>query len=93
MKTDEIRENALKHAVNNAASYEGKAQVGPVVGKILGEFPELRPRSQEVVAIVKEVVSGRGAPWRSAGPSSWRRGGKRRRRSSLHWRTSTGSRW
>jgi len=57
MKPEEIRENALKHAVNNAASYEGKAQIGPVVGKILGEFPELRPRSQEVVAIVKQVVS------------------------------------
>jgi glutamyl-tRNA synthetase len=57
MNPDEIRENALKHAVNNAASYEGRAQVGPVVGKILGEFPELRPRSQEVVAIVKKVVS------------------------------------
>jgi glutamyl-tRNA synthetase len=57
MGSDEIRVAALKHAVHNAATHDGKAQNGPVMGRIMGEHPELRDRAKEVLAIVGEVVS------------------------------------
>jgi glutamyl-tRNA synthetase len=57
MGSDEIRSAALKYAVHNAATHEGKAQNSPVMGKIMGEHPELRNRAKEVAAIVGEVVS------------------------------------
>ncbi len=51
-----IRAVALKYAVHNAAIHEGKAQNGPVMGKIMGEHPELRDRAKEVATIVDEVI-------------------------------------
>ena len=57
MGSDEIRKSALKYAVYNAVRHEGKAQKGSIMGRILGETPELRSRASEVSAIVDVVLS------------------------------------
>ena len=51
-----LRETILRIALINAINYDGKAQVGPVIGKVLAEKPELKAKAKEVAALVKEVV-------------------------------------
>jgi glutamyl-tRNA synthetase len=53
---NELREIIRKFALLNAIKHDGKAQTGPVVGKVLAERPELRARAKELTALVKEVV-------------------------------------
>lgn len=52
----ELRETIRKFALLNAIKHDGKAQTGPVVGKVLAERPELRTRARELTALIKEVV-------------------------------------
>ena len=51
----------LKHTLQNAVSYNGKANTGAVIGKILSEKPELKNNittlSKEIQKIVSEVNS------------------------------------
>lgn len=51
----------LKHALQNAVNYNGKANTGAVIGKILSEKPELKNNistlSKEIQKIVNEVNS------------------------------------
>jgi len=56
MSSDDIRDAAKKYAALNAYAYDGKAQSGPIVGRIMGESPELRTMAKEVIAIINEVV-------------------------------------
>ena len=56
MGSEEIREAALKYAVHNAYSHGGKAQKGPIMGRILGENPDLRSRASEVSTLIEEVL-------------------------------------
>jgi len=56
MSSDEFKAAALKYAVLNASQHGGKAQIGPVLSKLLAEFPELRARAKELVILVAEVV-------------------------------------
>lgn len=53
---DAIRSLAVKHALLNAVKYGGRAQVKPVVAKVLGERPEYRSMAGDVVRVVEEVV-------------------------------------
>ena len=46
----------MKYALYNAVSHDGKAQKGSVMGRILGEEPELRSKAGEVSSIVGEVL-------------------------------------
>jgi len=52
----ELRKNIRKIALLNAIKHDGKAQDGPVIGKILGEKPELKTKIKELSAIISEVV-------------------------------------
>ncbi len=52
----ELRELIHKSALLNAVKHEGKAQAGPVVGKILGEKPEYRNNVKELSAVINEIV-------------------------------------
>jgi len=52
----ELKQTIRKIALLNAIKHEGKAQVGPVIGKILGEKPELKIRVTELSALVNDVV-------------------------------------
>jgi glutamyl-tRNA synthetase len=55
-KETELEERIRKIALLNAVKHDGKAQTGPVVGKILGEKPEYRNKVKEVSALINEVV-------------------------------------
>ncbi len=58
LKNDvELKELIRKLALLNAASHDGKAQVGAVLGKILGEKAELRTRVKELSGIIDEVLA------------------------------------
>jgi len=52
----ELREFIRKLALLNAVRHDGKAQTGSVVGKLLGEKPELRSKAKEIARLVGEVV-------------------------------------
>ncbi|MGD0977831.1 MAG: glutamate--tRNA ligase [Candidatus Bathyarchaeia archaeon] len=52
----ELKESIRKTALLNAVKHDGKAQTGPVVGKILGEKPEYRTKAREVSDLVNEVI-------------------------------------
>ena len=59
MKTEEdvaLRELIHKSALLNAVRHDGKAQAGPVVGKILGEKPEYRNKVRQLSAVINEIV-------------------------------------
>ena len=52
----ELREIVRKIALLNAIKHDGKAQAGPVIGKILGERAEYRTKVKELSALVNDVV-------------------------------------
>lgn len=51
-----IEELIRKLALLNAIRHEGKAQTGPVVGKVLAEKPELRAKVKEITVLINRVV-------------------------------------
>ncbi|MDH7478256.1 MAG: glutamate--tRNA ligase [Candidatus Bathyarchaeota archaeon] len=51
-----LKESIRKIALLNAVRHEGKAQAGPVIGKILGEKPELKTKVKELSALVNAIV-------------------------------------
>jgi glutamyl-tRNA synthetase len=53
----ELREFIRKTALLNAVSHGGKAQAGPIVGKLLGERAELRVKAKELNALIGEVLA------------------------------------
>jgi glutamyl-tRNA synthetase len=52
----ELKEVIRKIALLNAIRHEGKAQAGPVIGKILGEKSEFRTKVKELSTLVNDVV-------------------------------------
>jgi len=52
----ELRELVRKTALLNAVKHDGKAQAGPIIGKILGEKAELRTKVKELSALINEVL-------------------------------------
>jgi glutamyl-tRNA synthetase len=52
----ELRELIRKIALLNAIRHDGKAQEGPVIGKLLAERRELRAKVKEISELVGEVV-------------------------------------
>ena len=53
---DEIKEIIKKHALINATSHEGKANVDAVIGRLLGERVELRKKAKELKDFVSTIV-------------------------------------
>lgn len=53
----ELRELIRKSALLNAVKHEGRAQGGPVVGKILGEKPEYRSNVKELSVVINGIVN------------------------------------
>lgn len=51
-----LRDLARKYALQNAVLHGGKADARAVVGKILAEQPDLRPRVREIIPEVETVV-------------------------------------
>jgi glutamyl-tRNA synthetase len=52
-----LKELVRKSALLNAVKHDGKAQAGPVVGKILGEKPEYRDNVKELSVFINEIVN------------------------------------
>src|SRR3990172_6583461 len=52
----ELRELIRKAALLNAVQHGGKAQAGPIVGKLLGEKAGLRAKAKELTAIINTVL-------------------------------------
>lgn len=57
LNTERIRGFAVKYAVFNASQYGGKANPGPVMGRIFAEYPEAKMFAKEVQRLVVEVVA------------------------------------
>jgi len=53
----ELREKVKKIALLNAVKHGGKAQQGPVIGKLLAEMPNLKATAKEIAPIVAQVVT------------------------------------
>ena len=53
----DVEETVLKHAVLNALRHGGKALLGPVISKVLGEKPELRPYVKELAKYIAKVIN------------------------------------
>ncbi len=52
----ELRERIKKIALLNAINHEGEAQQGPVIGKLLAQMPNLKPRVKELVPTVLQII-------------------------------------
>ncbi len=52
-----MEEAILKWALKNALDHGGRAEVGPVLSKVLGERPDLRPMAAQVRASVEKIVA------------------------------------
>jgi len=52
----DLKEIIRKIALLNAIKHDGKAQAGPVIGKILGEKPELKTKIKEISVVVNNVI-------------------------------------
>jgi glutamyl-tRNA synthetase len=56
-KDTRLKEFIRKAALLNAVRHDGRAETGPVVGKVLGEMPEYRAKVKEVSALIGDIVS------------------------------------
>jgi glutamyl-tRNA synthetase len=52
----ELRKLIHKSALLNAVKHDGKAQTGPVVGKILGEKPEYRDNVKKISPLINKII-------------------------------------
>jgi glutamyl-tRNA synthetase len=53
----ELREHVRKATLLNAVQHGGKAQAGAIIGKIIGEKPELKTKVKELTDLISEVVN------------------------------------
>ena len=56
LENRELRELVRKAALLNAIQHDGKAQAGPIIGKIVGEKQELKTKVKELSGLISEVV-------------------------------------
>ena len=56
VENKELTELIRKAALLNAIQHDGKAQAGPIVGKIIGGKQELKTRVKELSGLISEVV-------------------------------------
>ncbi|MFP4170808.1 MAG: glutamate--tRNA ligase [Methanomassiliicoccales archaeon] len=56
MPAEEAEHTIRKYALQNAVLYDGKANPKAVVGKVLADRPDLKPRAKELVPLVHQVV-------------------------------------
>jgi len=57
LENSELRELIRKAALLNAVQHEGKAQAGPIVGKIVSEKQELKTKVKELSALINTIVA------------------------------------
>ena len=54
--SDPIQDTIRKYALQNAVFFKGTANPKAVVGKVLGECPDLRSRSAEIIPLIESIV-------------------------------------
>ncbi|MFB6123141.1 MAG: glutamate--tRNA ligase [Haloferacaceae archaeon] len=54
---EQVEREARKHALFNAVKYESEADVGAVMGPLMGENPDFRPHGDEIPGVVAQVVA------------------------------------
>jgi glutamyl-tRNA synthetase len=54
---ERVEAEAEKHALLNAVKYDSEADVGAVMGPLMGENPDFRPHGDEIPGVVGGVVS------------------------------------
>ncbi|MFB6155177.1 MAG: glutamate--tRNA ligase [Haloferacaceae archaeon] len=54
---ERVRREAEKHALYNALTYDSDAEVGAVMGPLMGENPDFRPHGDEIPGVVGQVVA------------------------------------
>lgn len=52
----ELELTIRKYALQNAVQFGGRAAVGAVLGKVMAENPELRPRAKEISVLARRIV-------------------------------------
>ncbi len=57
MNKTSIKNTILKWALDNARKHEGKANPGAVIGKLINEIPEIKPKLKEYNPIIQETIS------------------------------------
>ena len=57
LMTDPVEATIRKYALQNAVFFKGTANPKSVVGKVLGECPELRSRSAEIMPLIDRIVA------------------------------------
>lgn len=65
----EIRELIEKYALQNAVKYKAAPNAGAVMGKLMGEHPELRSRAKEITPEIRAVL----AEIEKMSPEEWQR--------------------
>ncbi|HLQ03433.1 MAG TPA: hypothetical protein VK114_01435, partial [Nitrososphaerales archaeon] len=53
---EDVVASVERNALLNALRHEGKAEVGAVISKVIGDYPELRTSAKEVARAVEERV-------------------------------------
>jgi glutamyl-tRNA synthetase len=66
---DRIRELIEKYALQNAVKYNAAPNAGAVMGKLMGEHPELRTRAKEITPQISAVLAG----IEGMSPDEWQR--------------------
>lgn len=56
MNLEELRPEIKKYALQNAVQFEGKANPGAVIGKLLGKDPSLKSQMKDVSMVVQEII-------------------------------------
>ena len=54
---NELIETIRKAVLLNAVQHGGKAQSGPIIGRLLGEKAELRTNAKDLIALVDTVLN------------------------------------
>ena len=57
MLGEDVERTVRKFALQNAIFYKGQANPKAVVGKVMGECPDLRPLSKELIPLINDIVS------------------------------------
>jgi glutamyl-tRNA synthetase len=52
----EFRRIIKRIALLNAFGHDGKAQLGPVIGKLFAEMPHLKSRIKEIKSVISEII-------------------------------------
>lgn len=52
----EVKDIILKHALNNAIKFDGKANPGSVISALIAEKPEVKQNIKEISKVVQEII-------------------------------------